>query len=938
MGRGFTLFLITSVLIIVSNKSFAQQSISGFILDSLTNEGLSGASVSILTKDSLVIADISTKGGSFSFKNIPIGIYTLQVNFVGYKRQRHVFSLTAAAPTLVTIKLPLDVTLLSAVEINIEPPMVIFKGDTTEFNAGSFTTEPYADADALIGQLPGIEIDAEGKLKVEGEDVQRIMVDGKEFFSSDPRIAMKTLPADIIDKIQIIDEKSDQAQFTGFDDGERRKIINIVTKPDKRNGYFGKLSGGYGNQERYNTGGNINAFNGNRRLSFNVVSNNVNQQDFSMTSLAGGETNQGQRGRAGNSRGGGGGSGLKETSNLAVNFNNEWFDKLKLNANYSFNNTDNSVISLLNREYLIGNKSNQLSVQNLQNNGKNKSHQANFRMEYEIDTNNSISFRPNINYQESSSFNTSLNRTTTDTDEPINASARDNDNERSNINFSGDFIYRRKLNAIGRTLSLSVNGSINSNKGLAHNFSLNEFYQDFLLNRMDTVNNENNTNANGNGLTGRLAYTEPMGEFSRLQANYSLRNTNSYSNRETFEYLAETGQFDELNTQLSNEFRNDYIYHNGGMGYLYSKEAIRFDFGMDVQQAHLQNLRTFPQESSTSRRFSSYLPKASFTYRFSKQKDIQVNYSTATNAPNINQLQDVINNQNTLNIRVGNADLKQEYGHRFLLRYKTVNREKGANFSVNLNADFSNNRIVNSTILADRDTVLGQDLILGKGGRFTRPENVDGYYTVRANTTLGIPFKELKMNLNLNTGLFHTRDIGLLNNELTFSNSSGINQRVSVNSRISQKIIFSFSYSGNYSIVRNNLNPDLSYNFYNQNLRNDFTLIFWKGLRTSSTLNYNYNTGLTSDGSQSFILWNASIGKKFLKRQEAEITLTAYDILNKNTNLTRNISDQYIEDRESNMLNQYLIVSFTYNLRKFGGANRKPSNNKNWPMGGARNN
>jgi len=929
MHKKFTSFyLLFFVFILIANKSFAQQSIFGSIVDSLTSQGLAGASISVFKKDSLLVSTISTPQGDFMLKPIPDGTYTLRVNFVGYKSQRRQITLNSLVKVQpLTIGLSLDVTMLNAVQIDVAPPMVVFKGDTTEYNAGSFTVEPYADADALISQLPGVEIDADGKLMAQGEDIQRILVDGKEFFSTDPRIAMKTLPADIIDKIQIIDEKSDQAQFTGFDDGERKKIINIVTKPDRRNGYFGKFAGGYGNEDRYNTGGSLNAFNGNRRLSFNVVSNNVNQQDFSMTSLAGGETTQDPRGRNRGGRSGGGeGSGLKGTNNIAMNFNNEWWDKLKLNGNYTFNNTNNSVVSLINREYLVGNKNNQLSVQNQQNNSKNRSHRANFRIEYEIDTNNSISFRPNVNYQESSSISNSFNRTSLDTQEPVNASARNNDNTRNNLNLSGDFVYRRRLNSTGRTLSLSVNGSVNSNKGLAHNLSLNEFYKDFALNRTDTTNNENNTHANGNGVTGRLAYTEPISKNSRLQANYSIRNTNSYSNRETFEFLAETGQFDELNTQLSNEFRNDYIYHSGGLGYLYSKESIRFDLGVDFQRSTLQNLRTFPIENRTSKSFASYLPSASFTYRFSKQKDIQINYNAATNAPNINQLQDVINNQNTLNIRVGNADLKQEYGHRFSLRYKAVNRETNSNFAVNVNADFSNNKIVNSTFLASQDTILGPGLILGKGGRFTRPENVDGYYTLRANTMIGIPFKELKMNLNLNTGVFHTRDIGLLNNEVTYSNSSGINQRVSVNSRISQTIIFSFAYNGNYSMVRNNLNPDLSYNFYNQNLRNDFTYIFWKGVRTSSTVSYHYNTGLTNDDSQSFVLWNASIGKKFLKRQEAEITLTAYDILNKNTNLTRNISDQFIEDRESNMLNQYFILSLTYNLRKFGGGTNRSGN------------
>jgi len=929
MPSNFKSFYILLAFAFISSMSFAQQSISGFIVDSLTKQGIPGASVSILSiKDSLIASGISESRGHFIFKPIVDGTYKVRVNFVGYKSQRNQITLNSLVKAQsLTIALPLDMTMLNAVQIDIEPPMVVLKGDTTEYNAGSFTVEPYADADALIGQLPGAEIDEEGKLMVQGEDVQRILVDGKEFFSTDPRIALKTLPADIIDKIQIIDEKSDQAQFTGFDDGERKKIINIVTKPDKRHGYFGKIASGYGNQDRYNTGGSLNAFNGNRRVSLNIVSNNVNQKDFSMKSLVGGETNQDPRGRGrGGRSGGGSGSGLKGTNNIAMNFNNEWWDKLKLNGNYSFNNTNSSIINLINREYLIkkgGNQStdkgNQLSIQNQQNNDKDRSHRANFRIEYEIDTNNSISFRPNVSYQKSGSIGSSLNKTSLNTQEPVNASARNNDNTRSNLNLSGDFTYRRKLNSLGRTLSLSINGSVNSNKGLAHNLSLNEFYKNFILNRTDTTNNENNTNANGNGLTGRLAYTEPVSKSSRLQVNYSIRNTNSYSNRETFDFLAETGQFDELNTKLSNEFRNDYTYHSGGVGYLFSKESIRFDVGLDFQKANLQNLKTFPIENRTSRGFASYLPSASFTYRFSKQKDIQINYSTATNAPNINQLQDVINNQNTLNIRKGNADLKQEYGHRFSLRYKTVNRERGSNFSANLSANFSNNQIVNSTFLATQDTVLEPGLILGKGGRFTRPENVDGYYTLRANATVGIPLKSLKMNLKLNTAMFNTREIGLLNNEVTYSNSSGVNQGISINSSISQKIIFSLAYNGNYSIVKNNMNPDLSYNFYNQNLRNDFTFIFWKGLRTSSTLSYHYNTGLTNNGSQSFILWNASLGKKFLKRQEAEITVTAYDILNKNTSFTRNISDQFIEDRESNMLNQYFILSLTYNLRKYGG-------------------
>jgi hypothetical protein len=919
MMRSLTFLLAISLSITFCFETYAQQHIAGTVVDSASRVALPGAGVSVFRKDSLVLSGVAGEGGKFNFQNIAPGDYILQANFIGYKIERIPVNIRKEGePLRLLVRLPADMNQLDAVQIEIAPPAVVLKGDTTEFNASSFTTEPYADSDALIGQLPGVEIDEEGKLKVQGEEVQRIMVDGKEFFSSDPRIAMKTLPADIIAKIQVIDEKSDQAKFTGFDDGERAKVLNIVTKPDRRRGFFGKAAGGYGNMDRYNTGGSFNAFEEDRRFSFNVVSNNVNQQDFSMENLAGGDTNTGNR----RGRGGTDGSGLRSTNNIAANFNNEWNKQLKLNGNYSFNSTNSTVVSLLNREYLVGNRSNQLSIQNQESYGRNKNHRANFRVEYDPDTLTSVSFRPNLGYQKSSFDQFSNNRTSLETSEPVNASVRNNENDRQNFNISGNFSIRRRLNDRGRTLSLNVDGNVNSNKGLAYNLSMNEFYEDYLLDRIDTVNNQNHTRSDGNGVSGRLAYTEPLGGKSRLQANYSLRNTNDYSNRETFEYLAETGQFDELNERLSNEFRNEYIYHSAGAGYLFSTEKLRFDAGLNFQHASLQNQRSFPNQSETARDFQSYLPNAGLTYRFSKQKDLEFNYNTATNAPNINQLQDVVNNQNSLNVREGNPDLKQEYGHRFALRYKTVNPASGFNFAANLHADFSNDRIVNSTFLADQDTLLGSGVLLGKGGRFTRPENVDGYYNMRANGSIGIPLKKLKLNVNMNGGVFYRQEVGLLNDERTYSNSTGINQRLSVHSRISEKLIFSFSYSGNYNVVTNNLNPELSYNFYNQNLRNDFTVLFWKGMKVSSTLSYYYNTGLTSDDSQKFVLWNASLAKKFFKRQEGELALSAYDLLNSNTNVSRNISDQFIEDRQSNILNQYFILSFTYHLRKFGSNRR----------------
>lgn len=926
MNNGYKHALLCLAFISLAITTMAQQALRGQVVDSVGNVGIQGANLRLFAaKDSLVDQRATIDDGHFQMQAMPPGQYRLQVHFLGYKPSYVNVHLQAEAPQKpLTIRLLPEYRTLEEVAIVATPPAAVLKGDTTEFDATAFSTEAYADADALIMQIPGVEIDEEGQVKAQGEDVQRIIVDGKEFFSTDPRIALKTLPADIISKIQLIDEQSEQAQFTGFDDGQRRKVINIVTRPDRRRGYFGRMAGGYGASERYNTGGNVNIFNGERRLTVFAVSNNINQSDFAMAGIAGGEEEGGRNNRGGrnnNPSGAGGGRGINNINSLSANFNDEWLDeRLDINANYAFNSTNNATNSLVNREYLIGPNANQFNTQNQESGSINYSHRTNMRIRFDIDSNQRIDFRPNLSFQQNNRSSFSHNNTVLANNNPVNAAIRDNGNENFNFNFNGSLDYRLRLRKRGRTISLSANGSANSNNGLAQTYSLNEFFEEQALIRIDTVSNQSNINGYGNGFTGRLAYTEPLGQNGRLQANYSLRNTANYTNRETFEFLAETGQLGALNTLLSNEFRNDYTYQSGGLSYqLAKRDSFSFDIGVDFQDARINNNRMFPDVTTTASQFKSYLPSANFTYRFSREKNLRIGYNTATNAPSINQLQDVINNQNPLNIRTGNADLAQEYGHRFNLRFNSVNRESGSNLSTNINAEFSNNRIVNSTYIAVSDTLIAPAVLLGAGGQFTRPENINGYYSIRANTTYGTPIKALKINLNLSTNVYHNHDVGLVNQTKTHSNSYGINQRIGANSRFGQHLVVGLSYTGNYSIVRNNSNTDLSYNFYNQIIRNDLSYTFWKGIRMASSLYYNYNQGLADGYDQQFVLWNASIGKKLFKKDEAEITLTAYDLLNRNTNINRSISERYIQDTQNNALQRYFLLSFTYNLRQFGG-------------------
>lgn len=914
------------------DKGLGQSLVSGRVVDSLEQGPLIGAHIQLNTpQDSTIAETAAGEDGVFMFRGVAAGGYRIRVHFLGFESVQKAIRITEGEDYqagLIRMK-PAAIT-LEEIRVVDKPMPVRIKEDTTEFNAGAFTTQPYADADELIKKLPGVEVEPDGTVKSEGEEIRRVLVDGKEFFGNDPGIAMKNLPADIIDKVQIIDDVNEQSRFTGFDDGDRVRTMNIVTRADKRNGYFGRATANMGNSDRYNAGGNINYFKGDTRLSVIGLSNNVNQQNFSMQDLSGAMGGGG--GRGGRGRGGGGGDrgmrnndffvgnnqGNTVTNSVGINYTDNWSDKLSVRGSYFYNGTNNDVDQLTNREYIIAGDDNQLNFQDYESVSKNYNHRVNLRMEYEIDSMNSVSFRPNISFQDFNRSNSTFSQTMLAGNQPVNSSDGNYTSDNNSYRFDGGLTYRHRFRKDGRTVSLDINGSSDRNEAVANNYAFNEYFEEGGDARMDTIDQLSNNLSDGWGFTSRLAYTEPLGASSRMQVNYSLRNTHSNADRDTYDYLLATGQYDQLNRDLTNRFRNDYLYHSGGLAYQFRKEKIGYELGLDYQRASLQNQRTFPDVLETSRTFTALLPEAQITYDFSDSRNLRFRYRTRTNAPSLNQLQDVIDNSNPLNLRDGNPDLVQEFNHNFSVRYRSFNRETSRNFFAFLSADFSSNKVVNSTFIARRDTTIRGDITLGAGGQYTRPENVDGYYAVRSFAGFGIPVEKLQLNLNFNTGLNYSRDIGLQNFIKTHTNNFGIYQGISVYSNINENIDYGLSTRINYNIIRNSLRPELNYNYYSQTVTANAGFIFWKGLRIRSDVNYNFNQGLSAGYDRQFMIWNAAVGYRLLKQRNAEITLSAFDLLNKNTNIIRNISEQYVEDVQTNILGRYFLLGFTYNLRKFG--------------------
>lgn len=916
--------------------------VSGAVKDDKSGEPLTNV-VLILTpagdttKPQYGISDLD---GLFSIPNVAPGRYNLKTNYIGYLTTNRPVTVSSSDLALGNIGLGRGANTLSEVTITAEQVRAQQSGDTSSFNASAYKTNPDATAEELVTKMPGVTSE-NGSIKVNGEQVQKVLVDGKEFFGDDPNAAMKNLPAEIIEKIQIFDQASEQAQFTGFDDGNTQKTINIVTKRGRANGSFGKISAGYGiddetKDSRYTVGGNINFFNGDRRISIVALANNVNQQNFSSEDLLGVTSASsgrggGGRGRSGGSggRGGGGGSygdyggnsasnflvsqqgGINQTQSAGINYSNLWGPKLKVTGSYFFNRSDNQNATSLTRNYIVTNPDSGLVYrENGLNSSLNYNHRANARLEWTIDSMNSIVLQPRFSYQDNNTDRNLFGQTTlgNNTDQ---SSVNNRYNAHNNgYTLNNQLTYRHRFAKRGRTVSLGIGTSYNDKAGNGFLYSQNRY------NGLDTETLDQRFDLDANGLTlsGNLTYTEPISNNSQIMATYSPSYNHNVSDRETYD--RDGSDYTVLNTGLSNKYNNNYSYHRGGLGYRYNDQKIMFNATLNAQYATLTGDQTFPLPVQVNRHFRDLLPQAMLNYRFSKTENLRLMYRTNTNAPNISQLQNIVDNSNPLLLRTGNPDLRQDYTHSVIARYGKTGGTRGTGLFVFANASYVNNYIGNATIIAVKDTTV-QGITLVRGSQLSMPINLDGNWTARSFITYALPVKSIKTNFNLNAGINYNRTPAIINGLNNFSDNYAFNGGVVAGSNISQNIDFTLSTNGAYNIVRNTLQTQSNYNYYSQNSSLRFNWIFLNDFVFRTDLNHTLYSGLGEGYDQSFLLWNASLGHKFLKNKAGQIDFYAFDILKKNRAISRTITDTYVEDAVTQVLQRYFMLRFTYTLRNF---------------------
>lgn len=902
--------------------------ITGIVLDSVGHKPMRMAAVSLLTaRDSAYVSATITDGdGRFRIRNVAAGTYRLLVTFVGYRNASLIVTASASQQTDAgTIYLTEQGNTLNEVVIRQESAPVTIRQDTLEFNAGSFKTQPNAQVEELLRKLPGVEVARDGSIKANGQSVSKVLVDGKPFFGNDPKMATRNLPADIVDKVQLYDQSSDQSQFSGMDDGNRERTINITIKKDKGKGYFGQNALGAGpspgeSSTRYQARLNVNRFNNRnggpvRQLSVVGQANNLNQQNFTMSggSLpgpgSGGPQVIGEPGGGGQDNGQSP-SNIVEVRAAGVNFRNEsaklrWGKRTEVATSYFANQTITTTDQDSRRENILPGRS-FITDQSSFSKNTMTAHRFNGRFDVPLDSLTSLRLTPNVSFQYQDFNNRLRSYAYRIPNDSINTGKTDYDLNGNGLNAYNNLLLMRKFRKEGRSFSANVNTLLTSGKTTAYNSSINTFYDTLATSpSIDELQQRARQNHHTSQNTLSLSFTEPLSLSQKLEFRYAYSRSFNKLLRDVWDKNQESENYDQPNPMLTNHFNSTFETNRLGSSYQNRRLRYSFTFGLDMQLASLRpHNRT--DDSHYRRNYGYLMPNALFTYTFSGNKNLRFQYRTRIASPGITQLSPAPDNSNPLNISIGNPTLRPEYYHTLSLTFSASARGGSDNLFVSAFLNQSDNRISQSTTTDET------------GVQVTRPVNTKGFWSANGFLSLSKKIQPLHLTVNVTTNANFTRNTSFVNALGNSVKNTAVGQVVRFQSDFNGKLDYGLSGRITFQDARYTLLPQQNSRYWSQYATAD---IHWQlpgHFVITTDLTYTGTTGRAAGYNQRFTLWNASISRQFLKTRQGEVRLQVFDILNQNRSLVRNTGDSYIEDVRSTVLKRYFLISLVYNLRKFG--------------------
>ncbi len=888
-----TLLLLFCFLI--SQNISAQSVISGTIEDSISDEALIGAYLKLsFVKDSTVYLGVSDYNGRFEISVSELGDYLLEISYVGYEILQIDF--TVEDDTKLGIIRANAGSTLEEIEVVARQERVTQRGDTTQYNAAAYGTNPNATSEDLLQKMPGFVV-IDGKMQIQGEEVKKILVNGKPFFGNDPEMALKNLPAEVIAQIQVYDQSSEQAEEEGGSPGEDGpKTINIILKEENNKGSFGNAYSGYGTDNRYRAGANMSYLKEDRKINVLANFNNVNQQNFSSSNLSKNNRNRIK-------------GGINSTNSAGINYQDEWGDKIDLSGSYFFNQSENVNETKLRRDFF--NRTLPFYFEEISNDESNNlNHRANARLRYKINDKNSLLISPSFSSQSNTGSSTGTTRTF-NSDSLSNALADDFRSNAKTLNFSNRLAYTRKFKKKKRSLQFSFRNNLKIVEGENFTTSINLLDSEenpVILDQKSISKNVEQKYSAG------FSFTESVGKNGRITTGYTYGNDTDESDIETTSFDDLNNDYLLLENDLSSRFESNYLSHKGELTYRYKRKNLNYKLRGFYQSADLKNEQSFPAEVSTTKNFSNFLPQASLRYNISKTKNLRINLRTRTKIPRISELQDVVDNSNPLRVSAGNSNLRQAVNYNLDLKYSANNSEKETVFFALLRANFAENYISRSlTLLEEQDTI--KNVILPAGAQYRTSVNSDGYFQGNAFVSFGMPLTKLKSNLNLNVGLQYKKVPSLLNSENIFTHTQNVRTGITLGSNINENIDFTLKTTSlfNFAQLENTDNTQV----FSQITSAVVNWIFAKKWQINSSVTHRYYETFGADPIDDYILWNAGFAYKFLPKERAELGISLYDILNSNTAIHQYYNENSYTQTESLTLTRYFMLTLRYNLRAF---------------------
>lgn len=940
---GIVLLLVTTLSSFSQNRS--NITVTGTVVDDL-NTPVEQATIQMLSlPDSTYVTGIATKSnGSFSLPRVRAGKYVLKISYIGYKTKFVPLQLKASNTTTIerigTVKLEVDAVLLSEAVVVAEAPQVQVVEDTVQFNSSAYRTPQGATLEELVKKLPGAEIDDDGNVKINGKDVSKIMLNGKEFFGGDVATALKNLPVEMIDKLKTYDKKSDLARITGIDDGEEETVLDLTVKKEMETGWFGNADVAGGTEDRYSARGMVNYFRGSTQLSIIGSVNNVNDQGFS---------------------GGGGGprfrrnNGLTDKKWVGMNFATE-NDKIDMDGSVRYNYTKNNITSIGSTEDFLTN-GNSFSNANSQSRNISKNFRANLRLEWTPDTMTNIIFRPNFSYgktdnwsnSESGTFNSdpynivanpndylSLEKLLMNDDplEDIRVNAINNGTltDGKSLDAEATLQVNRKLNNRGRNITFRGRFGYGDNVNKQYTESQTYYYllQSIMNPGQDSVlirNQYIHTPTKDFNYRAQLTYSEPLGRATFLQFNYQFQYMYSESDKRTYDlYRADNdwalggalppNYMDAEVDSLGKYAEYRYYNHDASVSLRFIRTKWQLSAGMSFQPQHtVLSYKRGDYMIDTTRNVFNFAPNIDFRYRFSKISQLRLMYRGRSSQPSMENLLPIVDNSNPQNIRIGNPGLKPSFTHSVRLFYNTYNADKQRSIMTHVNFSATQNSVSNSRVYNE-----------ATGGWTTTPKNINGNWNAFGMFGFNTALRNKKFNIGSFSNVSYQNNVGYLTDTQTRIEQKNTTTNLNIGERLNATyrndwLEFGVNGTLSYSIERDKLTPD--------NNQQPYTFSYGAFTTVMMPWNMSVSTNISNQGRRGYrdssmnrdeLIWNAQLSQTFL-RGNATVSLEAYDILKRQSNITRSLTANGRSVYEYNGVNSYFMLRFIYRLNIFGGKN-----------------